>query len=175
MLGFKANCASTRECCSQLSLVSVSPIIRVYLNSRFGGINFHCTAGNRLVYFSCKTQFAYFSLVEDEAMVVTGAILRLFVIGIYAFADFTRGRKIKRSAFYRFDFSRRNRGVVNRNEIISINLTLQFFNSWSGVGNTGQTEEPVISHIDDGCFVGCPFVFDDQFIVVGERISDIHV
>lgn len=132
MLGFKANCASTRECCSQLSLVSVSPIIRVYLNSRFGGINFHCTAGNRLVYFSCKTQFAYFSLVEDEAMVVTGAILRLFVIGIYAFADFTRGRKIKRSAFYRFDFSRRNRGVVNRNEIISINLTLQF--SIVGVG-----------------------------------------
>ena len=108
-------------------------------------------------------------------MVVTGSIPRLFVIGIYAFADFMRGCEIKRSTFYRFDFSCRNRGVINWNEVIGINLTLQFFNSRSRVGNTGQTEETVIGHIDDSCFVGGSLVFDYQFIVVGKRINDIHV
>ena len=108
-------------------------------------------------------------------MVVTGSIPRLLVVGIYAFADFMWGSEVKGSAFYRLDFSRRNRSIIDRDEVIRIDLTLQFFNSRSRVSNTGQTEETVIGHIDDSGFVGGSLVFDYQFIVVGKRINDIHV
>ena len=48
VLSFKTDCATTGECSSILSLVAISPIVCIKLNSWFCGVNFHSSATYRL-------------------------------------------------------------------------------------------------------------------------------
>lgn len=86
VLCFETEGAAAAEGGAVLSFVAVGPVVAVELHAGLGGVYFHCAAADGFGYFGCEGEFAGFLLVEYEAVVVTGAVFDLFVVGINAFA-----------------------------------------------------------------------------------------
>lgn len=82
VLCLKADSTATWECSTVLSLITISPVVAVNLNTRFSCVNLHCTSTYRLLDTCCKAEFALFLLVEHEAMVIACTVLDLFMVGI---------------------------------------------------------------------------------------------
>ena len=112
MLSFKTYCASSWECGPVLSFVSVSPIVGIYLHSRFCGIHFHCSAAYRFFDACSETEFAFFFFVQYKAMVISCAILYLLVVGINVLSYSFRFTEIERSVFYKSYFTCSNTRLV---------------------------------------------------------------
>ena len=125
-----------------LSGISVSPIVRINLHSGFCGVYFHCASAYRFGYLGCVAQFAFFFLVEYEAMVVSGSVLDLLVIGINVTSHFFRCTEVKRCVLDKADFSCWDRRIVNRKVIVGIDFANEIVNSRCRVCDSGKTENP---------------------------------
>ena len=138
VLCLKTDGAPSREGCTVLSLVAVSPVVCIDLHSRFRRIYFHCSPAVRFNDACGKREFALFLLVQHKAVVVAGSVLDLFVVGINVLSDRFRLSEVERSAFHETDFTRRDGGLVYGEVIVGVDFALQAFNRWSGVGNAGK-------------------------------------
>lgn len=78
-------------------------------------------------------------LVENVAVVVAGAVFQLLVVFVDALADSVRRAEVKRCALNFQYFARRYAGVVDRQEVVGVELCLNV--EHVGVGSASPARE----------------------------------
>ena len=172
MLSLEADGRAARECGSVLTFVAVGPVVCVDLYTGFGGIDIHRAATVWLYDARGKRKFTLFALVQHEAMVVSGTILDLLVVGINVAANGLGGTEVERCALYFENLARGDRSLVDGQIEVSIDFADEVVDGRRGVGDAGQREESVRREVDDGLFVGGCHVFDNQLILIGKRVNN---
>ena len=121
---------------SMVSFKATQEVACVKLNTRLSSINIHGSAADRFVYFCGETQFSFFFLVKNIAMIITRTVLDLSIICINIFAYRLSYTEVERSSFHSSNFSCGDRGLVNGEIIIGVNLQVNVINSRCRVCST---------------------------------------
>ena len=153
---------------------SVGPVVGVELYAGLGGINLHGATKLRLNDTSGKTQLASFLLVEHEAVVVTGAILNLLIVGIDIAAHRLRGGKVEGSALHLEHLAGRYGCLIDGQVEVGIDFYNLVQRIGGGVAQSLQAEESVTGHVDHSFFVGLAAIVDNQLVIVGPCVAHSH-
>ena len=100
--------AATWEGGSVLTFVAIGPVVGINLYARLGGKHLHGASAYGLSNLGSKAQFAFFFFVQHKAVVVSGTVLYLFVVGINILSHSFGLSEIEGSAFYKAYFASRN-------------------------------------------------------------------
>lgn len=175
VLRFKAERGATSEGGAMLSFVAVSPVVRIELHARFGRIDLHGASALWFNDFCGEGEFSRFVFVEHEAVVIACPVFDLLVGEVVdEVADGVGSGEVEGSSFDAADFSGRDAVFINGNVEVRIDFADDVFAGRCRVGNAGEGEEAVAGHVDYRLFVGCSFIVDFEFVVIGERIHDRH-
>ena len=154
VLALEANSRASSESCTAATFISVCPVVRIYLYTWLCGVHLHSASAVRLLNACGKTQLAFLTLVEHEAMVVAGTVLNLLVVSVNILSDRFRGAEVEWSSSHFPNLSRRNACLVDGEIEVGIDLAHQVVDGWGGVGRSCQREESVVREVDDSFLVG---------------------
>ena len=123
MLRLETNGAAAREGGAMLSFVTICPVVCVQLYAWFRCIHFHGAAALWISQPGSEGKFAFFFLVQHEAVIVSGTIFNLRVVCFNVLTDGLWLAEVKWGSLHKSDFTGWNGCVVDRNIVICIDFT----------------------------------------------------
>src|SRR5690349_15471824 len=106
-------------------------------------------------------------------MIVPAAKLYLLVFRVDALPYLMSFGEIKWCSLHCFQFTRWDQTLINRNKTIGIDCDLMVQNL--SYPFTFQIEIRMVCQVNDSWLVGCRFVVDLEFILIGEGVNDLHI
>ena len=162
--------------CTAVARKTAVPVAAVELHTGFGGPHFHLSAAGGLNTFDCIRQFARFSLVEHIAVVIACAVDDLLTFCVAnAFAYGMRCTEVEGRTFYLEYLACRYACFINGDKEVCIDSQYVVQCFWRRVCNACEGEEAMACHVDNGLLVGCATIVDDEFVLIGKTIFDVHV
>ena len=155
-----------------LSLVACSPVVGIELHAGFRRVDLHRASADGIGQLGGKAHFALLALVQHVAVVVSGSVLDLFVVGIDVLSNGLRCAEVERRALNEADFARWDACLVDGDVEIGVDFENLVVDGGSGVGDSLKREESMAGQVDDGLLVGGCHVFDNQFVIVVESVDN---